>query len=76
MTNITLSIEDKIYEKMRSYSEIKWSEFVRKSIKKRIEELEKLDSEEKESLISMLVSEISLKEAWDNEYDERWDEVL
>lgn len=44
MTNITLSIEDEIYNKMKSFSEIKWSEFVRKCIQQRIEELSKLKS--------------------------------
>ena len=45
MTNITLSIEDDVYKKMKKYSEIKWSDFVRKIIQKRIGELEKLNSE-------------------------------
>ena len=75
MTNITLSIEDGIYEKMHEYSEIKWSEFVRKAIKKRIEELEKLGLEEKESLLSMLASENILKKEWENEADERWNNL-
>jgi len=44
MTNITLSIEDEIYNKMKLFSEIKWSEFVRKCIQQRIEELSKLKS--------------------------------
>lgn len=39
MTNITLSIDDKTYKKMKKFSEIKWSEFVRKSIEQRISEL-------------------------------------
>mgnify|MGYP001557918904 CR=1 FL=1 len=41
MTNITLSIEDGVYKKMKKYSEIRWSDFVRKIIKKRIEEMER-----------------------------------
>ncbi|MDP1729018.1 MAG: hypothetical protein Q8L27_02335 [archaeon] len=45
MTNITLSIDDLVYKQMRKYSEIKWSEFVRKCIQKRIEELESIKSE-------------------------------
>jgi len=45
MTNITLSIDDDVYRKMKKYSEIKWSEFVRKIIQKRIEELDKISSE-------------------------------
>ena len=36
MTNITLSIDDEVYKRMKKYSEIKWSEFVRKAIKKRV----------------------------------------
>jgi len=75
MTNVTLSIENGIYDKMREYSEIKWSEFIRKMIKKRIEELEKLSGEEKESLLSMLASEKVLKKEWDNKLDERWNDV-
>lgn len=76
MTNITLSIDDEVYKKMRIYSEIRWSEFVRKMIKKRIEELQKLDEmPEKESILTMLASERVLKEDWDNESDERWNNV-
>lgn len=45
MTNITLSIDNEVYNKMKKYSEIKWSEFVRKAIKNRIEILESLKSE-------------------------------
>ncbi|MFA5856378.1 MAG: hypothetical protein WC867_03405 [Candidatus Pacearchaeota archaeon] len=44
MTNITLSIDDEVYKKMRKYSEIKWSEFVRRCVQKRIEELESIKS--------------------------------
>lgn len=76
MTNITLSIEEEIYRKMRKYSEIKWSEFVRKIIKKRIEELEKIENNpEKESILTMIASEDVLKKEWDNEADARWDHV-
>ena len=42
MTNVTLSIEETVYKKMKKYSEIKWSEFVRKCISQRIQEMEKL----------------------------------
>ena len=44
MTNITLSIDDEVYKKMRKYSEVKWSEFVRKCVQKRVEELETIKS--------------------------------
>jgi len=44
MTNITLSIEDEVYKKMKEFSEIKWSEFVRKCIIQRIKEIESINS--------------------------------
>jgi len=75
MTNITLSIDDKVYKKMREHSEIKWSEFVRKVIKKRIEDLESIKGSVEESILTMLASEEALKKDWDNELDERWNNV-
>jgi predicted CopG family antitoxin len=76
MTNITLSIEEEVYKKMRRYSEVKWSEFVRKMIKKRIGELEMIEKmPEKESILTMFASENVLKKDWDNELDERWNNV-
>jgi metal-responsive CopG/Arc/MetJ family transcriptional regulator len=76
MTNITLSIENSVYEKMREYSEIKWSEFVRKMIKQRVEELEKLEkNKNKEGIFTMFASESVLKKEWDNKADERWNNV-
>ena len=75
MTNITLSIEDSVYQKMRKYSEIKWSEFIRKILKERIEQLEKLDQNKKETLLVMLASEDILKKEWNNDADERWNHV-
>ena len=76
MTNITLSINDDVYRKMRKYSEVRWSDFVRKLIKKRIEELEMLEkSPSKESILTMLASENVLKKDWDNKKDEAWNGV-
>ncbi len=76
MTNITLSIEDPVYKKMKKHSEIKWSDFVRKAIKKRIEELESLErSKDKESILTMLASQSVLEKEWDNKLDERWNNV-
>ena len=76
MTNITLSIENEVYNKMRKFSEVKWSEFVRKIIKQRIEELESIKkSTNKESILTMLASEKVLKKDWDNKLDERWNNV-
>ncbi|RLI74572.1 hypothetical protein DRO97_05730 [Archaeoglobales archaeon] len=40
MPNITLSLPDDIYKKMKKYSEIKWSEVVRKAIVDYIRKLE------------------------------------
>lgn len=76
MTNITLSINNLVYRRMRKHSEIKWSEFVRKSIQRRLDELETLErSPEKESILTMLASEEVLKKEWDNKADERWNDV-
>ena len=74
MTNITLSIEDSVYKKMRKHSEIRWSEFVRKTIKQRIMDLEKIEHNQ-ESAFTMLASQEVLTEDWDNKYDDRWDMV-
>lgn len=76
MTNITLSIDDAVYNKMKKYSEIKWSEYVRKIIEKRINELEKINySENEESIFTMLASENVLKKDWNNKEDERWNKL-
>jgi len=76
MTNVTLSIEDSIYEEMKKHSEIKWSEFIRKAIKNRLEELKKLEkNKNKEGILTMLASEEVLKSDWDNDADERWNNV-
>ena len=76
MTNITLSIDNEVYKKMRKYSEIKWSEFVRKIVLERILELENLEkSKNREGILTMLASEKILQKEWDNELDERWNNV-
>ncbi len=76
MTNVTLSIEDSVYKRMKKHSEIKWSEFVRRTINKRLDELEKIErSPAHESILTMLASEKALKKDWDNEPDERWNDV-
>lgn len=72
MTNITLSIKDETYKKMKKHSEIKWSEFVRKAIEERIQKLEELDES---NYVSNLSEEILTKE-WDNEEDERWNQYV
>jgi Arc/MetJ-type ribon-helix-helix transcriptional regulator len=45
MPNITLSIPDNIYRKMKKYSEIKWSEVVRKAIVDYLKKLEESKTE-------------------------------
>jgi len=72
MTNITLSIKDETYKKMKKYSEIKWSEFIRKQIEKRIILLESIDDESRQV---MLVSENILKKEWNNKEDEKWNKL-
>ena len=69
MTNITLSIDNEIYKKMRRYSEIKWSEFVRKIIEKRVNELEQLDEGDWENA-RFLGDEELLSESWISKEDE------
>ena len=75
MTNITLSIHDSVYKRMKKHSEVKWSEFVRKIIEKRLADLEKIDQEEKESILTTLASEEILEKDWNNKLDQRWDNV-
>ena len=76
MTNVTLSIEESVYEEMKKHSEIKWSEFIRKMIKKRLAELRSLEkNKDKESILTMLASEHILKKDWENSEDERWNNV-
>jgi len=40
MTNMTFSIPDEIYKKMKAYPEIKWSQIARSALIKYIENLE------------------------------------
>ena len=76
MTNITLSIDDEVYNKMKKFSEIKWSDFVRKCIQQRVKEMEMIKGHpNQESIITMLASEKVLKKDWDNELDKRWNNV-
>lgn len=76
MTNITLSIDDEVYNKMRKFSEIKWSDFVRKCIQQRVKEMEMIKMHPNtESIMTMLASEEVLKKDWDNESDKRWNNV-
>ena len=61
---------------MKKHSEIKWSEFIRKSIKKRLEELESIEKNtNNEGTLTMLASEHALKKDWDNETNEQWNNI-
>ncbi len=76
MTNITLSIADSIYKRMKRHSEIKWSEHVRKIIEAYLDELDKLKNHShREIIATMFASERVLKKEWDNKEDERWNEI-
>lgn len=52
MPNVTLSIPEKLHEKMKKHSEIRWSEVVRKSISEKIEDLELMDKLTKKSRLT------------------------
>jgi len=76
MTNVTLSIENETYDLMKKYSEIKWSEFIRKAIRQRVMELNQIkNNKNSEGIMTMLASEKVLNKDWDNEADSRWDNV-
>lgn len=76
MTNVTLSIEKETYDLMKKYSEVKWSEFIRKAIRQRVTELNQIESDKNsEGIMTMLASEKILKKDWNNEADERWNNV-
>ena len=40
MTNITLSIPEELHKRMKKFSEIRWSEVVRKAVEQRVNDLE------------------------------------
>jgi len=43
MGNITLAIPDKLHKKLRTHSDIRWSEVIRRILEKRIRDLEIMD---------------------------------
>ena len=75
MTNITLSIDDEVYKKMKNFSDIRWSEFVRKCIQKRVEELQKIEIDGWDTL-EFLGDENLLAESWLSKEDEKAFEYL
>lgn len=52
MANLTLAVPQKLHEKMRQHSEIRWSEIVRMAIQKKIADLELMDTLTKKSKLS------------------------
>jgi len=70
MTNITLSIDDNVYNKMKKYSEIKWSEFVRKVIEIRIGQLEKIKEQSWENP-KFMADEKLLAKSWLSKEDDK-----
>jgi metal-responsive CopG/Arc/MetJ family transcriptional regulator len=43
MANITLSLPEELYQKLKEHPEIRWSEIARKAIQQYLDELELLD---------------------------------
>ncbi len=43
MTNLTLSIPDDLYEEMKKHPEIRWSEVARQAVRRKLEDLRRLD---------------------------------
>lgn len=43
MPNVTLAVPEETYEKMKHFSEVRWSEVARKAIQQKIEDLEMLN---------------------------------
>ena len=44
MANLTLSIPDELHEEMRKHPEIRWSEVARQALRKKLEDLRRLDA--------------------------------
>ena len=62
MTNVTLAIPNDLHEKMKLHSEIRWSEVVRKSISRKVEMLDAMNTiANKSRLTKKDVDEISKK---------------
>ena len=56
MPNITLSIPEHLYKKMKKYPEIKWSVVIRRYIEEFINKLENIDQEKTDDLLEELDS--------------------
>lgn len=62
MPNLTLSIPEDLHQKMKLHTEIRWSEVVRKTISRRIEDMEIMERIAKKSKLTQKdVDEIAKK---------------
>ncbi len=62
MVNMTLSIPEGLQLRMKKFSEIRWSEVVRKAIEQRVSDLEVMDKIASKSKLTMKdVEELSKK---------------
>ncbi|MCK5624298.1 hypothetical protein KAI04_00460 [Candidatus Pacearchaeota archaeon] len=62
MVNMTLSLPKELHEKMKSFSEIRWSEIARRAIEQRINDFEAMNQiASKNKLTKKDVEEISKK---------------
>jgi hypothetical protein len=52
MPNMTLALPEDLHDRMKSHSEIRWSEVVRKSISEKIDDLEMIDKLTKKSKLT------------------------
>jgi len=43
MANMTLSLSDEIYKKIKKHNEIKWSEVARRAIEEKLKQIEEAD---------------------------------
>ncbi|MEK6927594.1 MAG: hypothetical protein AABX11_04115 [Nanoarchaeota archaeon] len=53
MPNITLSLPDKAFAKMKKFNEIRWSEIVRRAVIDKIEELSAIEKIASKSKLTM-----------------------
>jgi len=44
MPNMTLSVPDDLYEEMKRHPEIRWSEVARQALRKKLDDLKRLDA--------------------------------
>ncbi len=58
MTNMTLSVPEELYNKMKQHTELKWSDIARKSFENKLNEIELLDKMLSKSKLSEKDAEI------------------